>query len=234
MFTCPNCPQTFPTIYLRDRHIQDFHRGGYPEAQQNVVGSSGKVELKALEHSIAAQREKMEKERPLASPIPMPISKAPPDQLEPSQGWKKISDNTYVFEQELYEHTTPFDSMVVTLEAKLNPKHGNCIEHKYTKNLTDLDKLKQKDTSLESRLTSYVPSDPNFSVIATELYNTKQQIVKFNRDIRADEVHTLILEDYYRFDPGDEQVKWMKSFMEKVNGEYERLKKNHHSENDVK
>lgn len=232
MFQCPQCPQTFPTIFMRDQHLQTFHRGsGWYEGQQTVIGEKGLPELKALEHSLALQRDKIEKQRPLSNPIPAPIQPIPKEELIPSKGWKKLSDGSYVFEEEIYKHNTPFDSIIVILEGKLNPKHGTCIEHKYTKDLAELEQLKQKAICLDSKLSSKVPLDPSFHEIAREFHENHEQIKKIERDMRPDEVHTLIMEDYYRFEPGDEQIKWMKQFMDKVISESERLAENHKKSN---
>lgn len=226
MFSCPHCSASFPSIFLRDQHIQQYHRGGYPEVQQPTVGDSGKVELKALQHSLDAQREKLEKQRPISTPISAP--RPHPDSLIPSNGWKKQSDNTYVFNEQVHQQITPFESTLSVVEAHLNSKHGNCIEHKYTKNLYELDRLKQKRIILDGKLSSHVPSDPQFKDIAKELYDTEQQIIKFNREVKPDSIHTLIFEDYYRYDLGtDEHTKWMKSFMDRTVSESERLAENY-------
>lgn len=231
MFSCSYCRASFPTQYLLTDHIARDHRGGYPENPQEVVdGRSGKVELKALQHSLDAQREKMEKGlKPISNPIPAPITRPQPEQLTPSQGWKKLSDNSYVFEKEVYQHNTPFDSLKIVLEATLNQKHGKCIKHEFTRDLRELNRLQEKQIIMESRLAQLVPSDYKFGDVAKELNDVTIAVNKLTNDVRPDdERHELVFEDYYRYDSGtEEQIKWMKSFMDKVVSESERLTESH-------
>lgn len=227
MFKCPFCTGLFSSQYLLDDHIRTAHRGGYPEAPQTVVGDKGTIELKALQHSLAAQREKMEKQHPLSSPISAP--RPQPEQLIPSRGWRKTSNNTYMFKECIYENTTPFDSTIIVLEANLNPKHGICIEHKYMRDLSELNRLDEKRIVLESRIAQLVPSDPKYGAVATELCNVTQMVNKLTKETKPDnESHTLVIEDSYRFEPGDEQIKWMKGYMDKVNEKFDLLKDSYH------
>ncbi len=236
MFSCTHCPASFPTIYLRDRHIQESHRGGYPEDPTSVLDSkSGKIELKALQHSLDAQREKMEKGlKPIANPIPAPMTKPQPEQLVPSQGWKKLSDNTYAFENEVAQYHTPFDSTKIVLDATLNEKHGKCLKHEYTRDLRELNRLQEKQIILDSRLSQLVPRDYNYGSVATELSNVTQMVDKLTKDVSPDdERHEIVFEDYYRYDSGtEEHVKWMKKFMDDVVSENERLSESYKKRHD--
>lgn len=228
MFKCLHCPALFSTQYLLNDHIRRNHQGtpgspGWYENGTPQINDKGKVELTAIQHSLAAQREKMEKQHPISSPIPAP--RPLPEQLIPSNGWRKTSNNTYIFKERIYEHTTPLDSIIIVLEANLNPKHGTCIEHKYMRDLRELNRLDEKRVVLESRMAQLVPSDPKYGAIAMELCDVTQLVNKLTRETKPDNVnHTLIIEDFYRFEPGDEQIKWMKEFMDKVNEQFNLLK----------
>ncbi len=226
MFSCIYCRASFPSQYLLTEHIQRDHRGGYPESPQEVVDNrSGKVELKALEHSLSAMKEKLEKQRPLSNPIPAPITRPPPEQLVPSKGWRKLSDNSYVFEEEIAQYHTPFDSTTIVLDATLNQKHGKCLKHEYTRDLRELNRLQEKRIVLDSRLSQLVPSDYKYGSVAMELSNVTQMIDKLTKDVRPDdERHEIVFEDYYTYDLGsNENIQWMKKYMDKVVSESEKL-----------
>ncbi|MFA4870826.1 MAG: hypothetical protein WC623_21695 [Pedobacter sp.] len=218
----------FPNQFLLDQHTQMYHRGGYPEAQQMTITDKGKPELKALEHSLAAMRDKIQKANPQAMPIPISATKPREQITSLPRGWVKKSDNQYVFDQEIHRNNTPFQTTVITVSAELNPRHGTITEHRYERDLTELQREKDKDTVLESRLSALTTSDPKFHQISTELYKTKDRIAKLSRDIKPDAYHTLVLEDYYRFDIGtNENTEWMKQFMDKTLSECQRLTENH-------
>lgn len=235
MFECIYCKGMFGNQYQLNEHIQRYHQGtpGWYEDGTPRINDKGKVELTAIQHSLAAQREKMEKQNPISSPIPAP--RPQPEQLIPSRGWRKTSNNTYMFKECIYEHTTPLDSIIVVLEANLNPKHGICIEHKYMRDLNELNRLDEKRIVLESRIAQLVPSDPKYGAVATELCNVTQMVNKLTKETKPDNVnHTLVIEDFYRFESGDEQTKWMKGYMDKVNEKFDLLKDSYQRQQNLK
>jgi hypothetical protein len=233
MFSCPNCPQTFTSIFLRDRHIQDFHRGGYPEQQQNVMDSkSGRVELKALEHQLAASREKMEKERPLANPIPAPLTQRPKEELNIPNGWVKTQTG-YEYEKEIFCHHTTENSTTGVLHATLNSHYIKCLLHTYDKDLSELSRLHEKETVLSGRLQSLVPSDPAFPEVARELNKTTTEITYLTKSQRPDEIHHLVMEQTSIYEPNtNENTKWQTDMMQRVLTEADRLKNNFKTEHE--
>ncbi len=236
MYQCKFCPATFPSQYLLDQH-QLSHRGmpGFYESPQNVVTDKG-VELKALEHSLNALREKQQKSgHVMTQPFTPP--KPPQEQVNVPAGWVPIGNGSYKYEKELFRHHTPISSTIGVLNSSLNKTYGKCLLHTYDKDLSELARMQEKEAVLEGRLASLVPSDKAFPQVAMELNKTKNNITCFSKNQRPDEVHHLVFESYNK-NPQDmnETAKWQSEFMARTLTEADRLKNNfiHQHESDSK
>lgn len=229
MFQCPHCQAQFTSIFYRDKHVKDFHHsmGWYEGQQPTIDDKSGKVELKAIEHQLAKKREEFEKQRPISQPIPPPITRPPKESLNIPEGWLKTI-GSYVYEHEIFRHHSTENSTIGILHATLNNHYIKCLLHTYDKNLSEVARLHEKEAILEGRLASYVPSDPAFPQIASELHKVKSEITYLTKTLRPDEIHHLIFEEYSKFtSDSDENIKWQSDMMQRTLSEAERLKNNY-------
>lgn len=229
------CPTLFSNQYQLNEHIQQNHRGsqGWYEDGTPQINDRGKVELKSLEHQLVSMREKMEKQHPISSPISAP---RPRETLNIPEGWVK-TNNGYLYEHEIFRHHTPINATVGILHATLSNNSIKCILHTYDKDLSEISRLQEKEAILEGRLASFVPSDPAFPQIASELHKVKSEITHLTKTLRPDETHHLIFEFFSNSPPNtEENIKWQSEMMSRTLSEAERLKNNyqHQHESDIK
>lgn len=229
MFRCTHCPASFPTQFLLDDHYRRDHQGtqGWFEPGSPQVNSNGKLELKSIEHQIASAREKMQKERPIANPVPAPLQPRPKEELNIPNGWLKTTDG-YIYEHEIFSQHTTENVTTGVLHATLNNHYIKCLLHTYDKDLSEIARLHEKEAILDGRLASFVPSDPAFPQIANELHKVKSEITYLTKTLRPEEQHHLIFEETSKFEANSgENTKWQSDMMQRVLSEAERLKGNY-------
>jgi len=211
------------------RHLRDHHRvtdiearrlsnltsGWFEGKQRNVEG-----EDKAPEHVIAATKAAMSQMAPLKIPI-VPIDR--PAEVTVASGWSR-TETGFTFEKTVREEHKIDNYLKYILKGEIKGNHGVLTLWIFDKDVSELNGLMEKSAILEAKLTSYVPSDPEYICVANGLHETLYQIRTMKKEILPDVFNEIKLEDFYQ-DTGFEEgrfEKWQSEFMAKANEETER------------
>lgn len=225
MLPCPRgCSKQFidePELY---RHLRDHHRmsevdarriaglnqGWYEEKQKTSKG-----EDKAPEHVIAATKAAISQMAPLKVPI-IPLGQKSDVTVAP--GWMK-TEMGYIFEKVIKEEHTIDNYIKWILKGELKGNHGTLVLWVYDKDISQLSELQEKAGILDAKLTSYVPSDPEFITCANELHDVLFEVKQLKKELQPEVFNEIKLEETYH-DTGYEEgrfEKWQSEFMTKAN-----------------
>jgi len=225
MIPCPKgCSRQFidePELY---RHLRDSHRMGEVEARRIAGLNPGWYEQrqktpggddKAPEHVIAATKAAISSMAPLK--VPMVVTDRKPDVTVPP-GWMR-TDTGYVFEKTINEEHTIDNYIKWIIKGEMKGNHASLVLWVYDKDITRLSELQEKTSILEAKLTSYVPSDPEYITVANELHDKLYKVRELKKELQPRVFNEIKLEETYH-DTGYEEgrfEKWQSEFMAKAN-----------------
>lgn len=227
---CPQCSELVKNESDLEKHLKHEHHAT-PEDIKKILRGSGWYEPKqetpagkiSVEHRIAALKAINARNPAISVPI-IPMNER--HEIKIPAGWVPEGDNTYSYKKEIATIHNYNDTTTQTVTARVAPHHGIAELHTFFKDISALRKLQEKESQLSSRISRYVVSDPEFPEIAKELHKVKKEIEAVSRSIRPEETAEMITGGEQYFDTNQEEAilhQEMTDFMNKVNGETDRL-----------
>jgi len=192
------------------RRVAGLNPGWYEQRQKTPGGDD-----KAPEHVIAATKAAISSMAPLK--VPMVVTDRKPDMIVPP-GWMR-TDTGYVFEKTINEEHTIDNYIKWIIKGEMKGNHASLVLWVYDKDITQLSELQEKTSILEAKLTSYVPSDPEYITVANELHDKLYKVRELKKELQPRVFNEIKLEETYH-DTGYEEgrfEKWQSEFMAKAN-----------------
>ena len=233
MVTCPKgCQTEINTDNELYVHLRNVHGMTEQEAKRYVPKGPGWYEPPketpagnlAEDHHNAALKSKTVNQNQSTLKVPI-VPKEVKKEVRMPEGWMQTSDG-YKFERTISEKHTAENLVNRKLIAEMTVNHVIATLYTYTKDITQLSDMKDKERILQARLERYTPSDTAFQEIINELTPLSRSIKRLQQELQPDIDDELRIEDYFRGEFGsDEHKDWQSAQMSRVITEVEQLKK---------